>query len=260
MGNYKINIMKYKQILLSLLISTSLTYNSNGQETLTNDKINTKQLKPAILYWDFGAPEYLTIESVYPIKDSINSYWSVSHRSPIVDDTVGNGFDYYLVNEKGLRPVISHMYHLGFTNYYINFKSDTASLSIKSMRDTVNYKVKIPEILAPEGPGMSVFLGSLKFSKQFHISYYELNRWAGTPPRIGQLELTELKVVGTEKLEIDGQFFDTFKVFISSKSGRFTEVWVLKTAPHYWVKVNHKIDEKRTIRSRVVKMYIFGAN
>lgn len=257
MGNSKINNI---QILLSLLISISLTYTSNGQETLTNDKINTKQLKPAILYWDFGAPEYLTIESIYPTKDSVNSYWNVTHRSPIVDDTVGNGFDYYLINEKGLRPVISHMYHLGFTNYYINFKSDTASLSIKSMRDTVNYKVKIPEILAPEGPGLSVFLGSLKLSKQFHISYFELNRWSGTPPRIGQLELTELKVVGTEKLEIDGQSYDTFKVLISSKSGRFTEVWVLKNAPHYWVKVNQKIDEKRTMKSRVVKMYILGAN
>ncbi len=250
--------MKCKMVLLYLLVSTALTNVVSAQELLTKSKINTKQLKPALLYWDFGSPEYLTIESIYPIKDSLNSYWGVTHRSPVVDDLAGNGFDYYLINEDGLRPVISHMYHSGFTNYHIDFSSDTASLSIKSMTDTVKYKLRIPELVAPEGPGTSVFLGSLKFSEQLHISYYELDRWSGAPPKTGQLGLTELKVVGTEKLEIDKKTFDTFKVLITSESGRFTEVWVLKSAPHYWVKVNHKIDDKRTMKSRVIKMFVFG--
>ena len=167
--------MNHKQISTVIFILLSISHQINAQETLTEEKIKTKQLKPAILYWDFGSPEYLTIETIYPLKDSTNSYWNVTHRSPVLDDSTSNGFDYYLINEKGLRPVISHMYHLGF-DYYINFKNDTASLYIKTMTDTTEYKIKVPRILAPEGPGLSVFLGSLELSKDYHISYYELNR------------------------------------------------------------------------------------
>jgi hypothetical protein len=243
-----------------VLVIMSCFFISEGfsQQILSLKSLKPENLKPAILYWDFGNPEYLTIETIYPFRDSVSSYWNVTHRSPVLDDTTGNGFDYYLINEKGLKTVKSHMYHTGFTNYLINFQNDSAHLSIRNPQDTIEYKIKLPEFVAPEGPGTAVFLGSLPLSIGYHIEYYELNRWIGLAPNTGQVVLTELKVVGVDKLEIDGKEYDTFKINITTKNGRFTEIWALKDNPHYWVKVNHKIDSQRIMRSKVVKILIFG--
>jgi hypothetical protein len=244
------------KLVLGIIALCSLCEHSIAQTRLSVESLIPKNLKPAILYWDFGSPEYLTVETIYPLRDSINSYWNVTHRSPVLDESEGNGFDYYQINEKGLKPVRSQMYHASFINYLINFEKDTAKLIIKKPTDTTEYKIKIPEFIAPEGPGTSIFLGSLPLSEGYHIEYYELNRWSGVAPNIGQLELKDLRVLGTEKLEIDGKYFDTYKINITSKSGGFTEIWALKDTPHYWVKVNHKISDGRMMKSKVVKLFI----
>ncbi|MCU0425633.1 MAG: hypothetical protein MUF71_08420 [Candidatus Kapabacteria bacterium] len=253
------NIVKNKLICIIGILISFFVFQEVGyaQKILDARTLKTKNLKPAILYWDFGDPEYLTIETIYPSRDSGNFYWNVVHRSPILDDSSGNGFDYYLINEKGLKTIKSQMYHAGFTNYAIDIDKDSAHISIKRPSDSVAYSIKIPDFIAPEGPGSSIFLGSLPLSENYHIQYYELDRWSGAAPKTGQVALTELKVIGVETLEIDGKKVSTYRMNITSKNGRFTEVWALKNEPHYWVKVNHKIDEKRTMKSRVVKMFIF---
>lgn len=225
-----------------------------AQVALNPKDLKPDQLKPAMLYWDYGAPEYLTIESIYPHQDSTNSYWNVTHRSPVIDESTGNGFDYYLIEAKSVRPVLSHMYHSGFVNYKIEFSKEQANLDIKRPTDSIAYQLELPNYVAPEGPGTPIFLGSLPLQENYDIEFYELNRWNGTPPRTGQLDRTRLKVMGTETVQIEGQSLETYKLNITSEQGRFTEVWALKAAPHYWVKVHHKIDEKRTMKSKVVKL------
>lgn len=62
------------------------------------------------------------------------------------------------------------MHHAGFIDYNIRFEPDSAKLSIKTMTDTLDYQLKLPELLSPEGPGTSVFLGSLTLSKGYRIN------------------------------------------------------------------------------------------
>lgn len=245
-------LIPFKFLLLSSIILSSSVVCAQNQ--LKPADLRPRQLKPALLYWDYGAPEYLTIETIYPFQDSTHIYWNVSHRSAMLDDSTGNGFDFYQVEGDSIRPSLSHMYHSGFTNYKIEFGKDSAYLSIKTPADTVAYALQLPKPIFPEGPGTPILLGSLPLKKKFQVDYYELNRWRGKAPQTGTIELNTLKVVGQDVVEIDGKSLKTYKLEISSKSGRFTEVWVLKKAPHYWVKVNHKIDDKNFMRSKVAKI------
>jgi hypothetical protein len=244
------------QLMIGVWLLWALTDTALAQPFLGPQDLRPQQLRPAILYWDFGDPEYLTIETIYPSKDSAHTYWNVIHRSPQADDTAGNGFDYYCIREKGLRPVISHLYHMGFANYHISFEEEKAHLVIKKPQDTTDYEIPLPAMVAPEGPGTTVFLGGLPLKKGYRTQYYELNRWRGQAPKTGQLELNELQVVAQEPLVIDPKKYDTYKINITSNSGRFTEAWVLKKAPHYWVQINHKIDDQRMMKSRVVKIWV----
>ncbi|MCZ8020780.1 MAG: hypothetical protein O9302_01775 [Cyclobacteriaceae bacterium] len=249
-----------KKVVHYFCISFACTlfyFTSYAQVKLKKENVKTNQLKPAILYWEFGSPEFVTIETIYPSKDSVATYWNVTHRSPTLNDAENNGFDYYMIKEKTLQPVISHMYHLGFTNYQISVKKDSAWFTIKSMHDTVSYALPVPEFIIPDGPGLPVFIGSLPLTKGYSIEYPELSRWSGKAPYIGEVVTTKLEVVGTDNLEIEGKRYATYKLTISSDQGRFTELWVLKNKPHYPVKINHKIDSNRMMKSNVVKLILF---
>ncbi|MEM9679928.1 MAG: hypothetical protein AAF901_06360 [Bacteroidota bacterium] len=104
-----------------------------------------------------------------------------------------------------------------------------------------------------------VLLAALPLSENYHIIYNELNRWSGEAPNTGELQRTELKVIGTDTITIEGKEHETYVLKISNQKNRLTEVWVLKESPHYWVKVNHKIDEKRTMRSKVIKLLVLNS-
>ncbi len=107
-------IKKNSLLVVAILI---LFENAESQNMLDPNSLDGGKIQAAMLYWDYGSPEYLTIETIYPSQDSINHYWNVTHRSPHLNEKSENGFDYYRINQKNVRPVISHMYHEGFTNY-----------------------------------------------------------------------------------------------------------------------------------------------
>jgi hypothetical protein len=92
--------------------------------------INTRQLKPAVLHWDFG-----TLETIYPSEDSLGTYWNVIHRSPEPTKPYDD-YDYFKVEGKTLQPLISEMYHRGFIDYRIEFKQQQAEVTIGTDRDT----------------------------------------------------------------------------------------------------------------------------
>lgn len=225
-----------------------------GQNLLDPSALNGENIKPAMLYWDYGSPEYLTIETIYPSRDSLGQYWNITHRSPHLDENTGNGFDYYRINRKNVKPILSHMYHQGFTNYKIQFNADSAIIEIKKPKDTIQYNIEIPNYVAPEGPGTPVFLASLPLRENYHILYNEINRWSGKNPKTGEIQLTELKVIGIDTLTIEGKEYNTYILEITTQKGRYTKIWALKDLPHYWVKVEHKIDDERTMRSKVIKV------
>jgi hypothetical protein len=183
----------------------------------------------------------------------LNSFWNVTHRSlhPSEDD---NGVDYYRVNANNLQPIFSQMFHPNQINYRIEYLNNQATIDIKNLNDTAQYQLKLPSFIAPEGPGTPLFLGSLPLKKDYQTQYYELNRWSGKALKLGQVELTKLKVIGSEALKIENKDYETLVVEITTANGRYTKAWVLKEAPHYWIKVHHKIDEKRIMKSQVVKI------
>ncbi len=240
-----------------LVLGLSLMFcQSNGQRLLAPTDMQPEQLKPALLYWDYGDPQYLTIETIYPHEDSLRSYWNITHRNPSPRASDGNGYDFYSIDSKTLRPVKSHMYHHGYIDYAINFESEVANITISKTGDTINYQVRIPDLLAPEGPGTPVFLGSLPLAPGLYLQYYELNRWTGKEPKTAQLELTDLRVIGEDLISINERKVPTYMLIISTKSGRYTKIWALKEAPHYWVKVQHRISEKEMQESKVTRLIL----
>lgn len=247
------------QLKLLTILLFGLVYTTEAQIMLDPTTLNGKLIKPALLYWDFGSPEYLTIESIYPTKDSSKQYWNVTHRSPNPDVKSGNGFDFYKIDQATLKPTLSHMYHDGFTNYKIAFHQDSATIHIQNATDTVKYYLSLPKYTAPEGPGNSVFVASLPLRENYHIRYQELNRWSGEQPNTGEIQLTELKVTGTDVINIDGKAYETYQLTITNEKNRLTEVWALKESPHYPVKIYHRIDDNRTMRSKVVKLLLLDS-
>jgi len=242
--------------LSGLLIHTVSVY---GQMKLNPSDLNTEAIRPALIYMDFGSPEYLTIETIYPVSIADDMYWAVTHRSQRFNADLGNGYDYYLVNQETLLPKESHMYHKGFTNYRLEFEKDHTRITIVNPTDSVNYSISTSEYIAPEGPGNDLFLASLPLTENYHITYKEINRWTGSPPYTAKIEENELKVVGSELIEIEYKSIETYKVVVSSDSGRYTEFWVLKESPHYIVQSNHKVSEDRFIKAKAVRLFIFDS-
>jgi hypothetical protein len=214
--------------------------------------INTRQLKPAVLHWDFG-----TLETIYPSEDSLGIYWNVIHRSPEPTKPYDD-YDYFKVEGKTLRPLISEMYHRGFIDYRIEFKQQQAEVTIGTDRDTTHYFLDIPEFISPEGPGSPLFWGSLPLKPGFEIQYDELDRWAGSGERKGLVVRKTLKVTGEEPLLIDDKKLNTYILSIKSEKGSNLTVWVMKQAPHYWGKVIYKPTPDREMRSQVTKIFILG--
>lgn len=242
----KIEIMKW--LILTMFILT-LDFSVMAQQGVEN-KVYTKQLKPAILYWDFG-----TLETIYQTKDSTGEYWNVIHRS-IEPDKKTDGFDYYKMNGKTLMPILSELYSPGEMEYTIRFNSKNAIVSYKSTTDTLDYSIDIPEYVAPEGPGTLAFLGSLPLTVGYTIAYFELDRWGGEHQKMA-LVSTVLSVKSTDTLTIDSIIYNTYKVELSSENGANTTAWVLKEAPHYWLKVQYKPDKASKAReSKVTKIVI----
>ncbi len=136
------------------------------------------------------------------------------------------------------------------------FDSDSALVDIRTPQDSVTYSLKLPNYIAPEGPGMPVFLASLPLKENYSIFYYQLNRWSGESPKTGELQQTYLKVIGIETLTIEEKEYETYVLEITTEKGKYTKIWALKEAPHYWVKVDHKLSEDETINSKVIKLII----
>jgi hypothetical protein len=214
--------------------------------------INTKQLKPAILHWDFG-----TLETIYPSEDSLGTYWNVIHRGPEPIKPYDD-YDYFKVDSKTLRPLISEMYHRGFIDYLIRFDHQQAQVTINTDQDTTRYSIALPGFVTPEGPGSPLFWGSLPLKKGFEIYYDELDRWAGSGTKKGAVVKKTLKVTGEESLLIDNKKYSTYVLTISSNVGSNLTVWVMKEAPHYWLKVIYKPTPDREMRSQVTKIFILG--
>lgn len=216
-------------------------------------QLNTRQLKPAIFYWDFG-----TIETIYPSEDSLGTYWNVVHRTsePVkpYDD-----YDYYKVDAKTLRPITSEMYHRGFIDYRIDFEPLAARIEIANDNDTTRYRVDLDTQPAPEGPGSPLFWGSLPLKVGYTMEYRELDRWAGKDRQLAVVVTKNLRVVGTETLRVDNQKVPAYQVEITSDKGSSMTVWVMKQAPHYWLQVNYRPTPDRERKSRVTRFFLLGS-
>jgi hypothetical protein len=242
--------MNNKHITVAILLFLFLAGRANAQVPLTQDKIKTKQLKPAILYWDFG-----TIETIYPSEDSLGSYWNVIHRSPEPDANT-DGYDFYKMDAKTLRPLVSEMRHPGFIHYRIDFTAQQAALYINDGKDSIRYTIALPNLVSPEGPGSPAFWGSLPLKPGFEIEYQELDRWAGKTIQKGVLVKKKLKVTGEEVLTIDQQKVPTYLLDIRSDAGSNLKVWVMKETPHYWVKVDYRPTPDRVMKSQVTRILL----
>ncbi|MFN7602174.1 MAG: hypothetical protein ACK5R0_12350 [Bacteroidota bacterium] len=124
-----------------LILSFTPSYSQTKVETL----INTQQMRPDILYWDF-----VTIETIYHSEDSLGRYWNIIHRS-IAPERETDGYDYYKMDSQTLRPLVSEMNHPGFIHYLIRFEKQQAAIQFKDSKDSVGYYLPLPSFVTPEG-------------------------------------------------------------------------------------------------------------
>lgn len=233
-------------LAVGLLLASVLSAVGQGTD---RPALKPEQLKPAILYWDFG-----TLETIYRTQDETGTYWNVVHRS-FEPEKESDGFDYYKVDAKTLRPVLSRMYHPNFIDYRIRFTSAKAALSIQDDKGkNVEYELDAEGFLAPEGPGTPLFFGSLPLREGFEIRFRELDRWSGKDARKGIIVEKKLRVVGVENIPIDGRDTATFRLEVSSEGGSSMTAWVLKAAPHYWVKTEYRPLSGKVFKGRVTKI------
>ena len=66
----------------------------------------------------------------------------------------------------------------------------------------------------------------------------------------------KLRVTGVEILDIDGKKYPAYKMDITSSQGSNLTVWVMKEAPHYWLKVIYKLSPDRTMKSSVTRVFL----
>lgn len=237
----------YRLYCIAFLI---LSFTPSWSQTKVEKLINTQQLRPAILYWDFGS-----IETIYPSEDSLGRYWNVIHRS-LEPEQETDGYDYYKMDSQTLRPLVSEMNHPGFIHYLIRFEKQQAAIQFKNSEDTVSYHLPLPEFVTPEGPGSPAFWGSLPLASGFELEYDELDRWAGKDKIKGILVRKKLRVTGVETLDIDAKKCPAYKMEVTSTLGSNLTVWVMKEAPHYWLKVIYKLSPDRTMKSAVTRLFL----
>jgi len=71
-------------------------------------------------------------------------------------------------------------------------------------------------------------LASLPLRENYHILYNEINRWSGENPKTGEIQLTELKVIGIDALMIEGKEYNTYILEITTQKGRYTKFGLSK--------------------------------
>jgi hypothetical protein len=236
--------------LILTLLTSVFGFTLLAQKTVESD-INTSQLRPALLYWDFGM-----IETIYQTQDSSGTFWNVIHRSPEPEKTL-DGYDYYKMHGKTLRPLISEMFYPGATDYSIRFTGNEAAIHYDDKKDSVDYTLNIPHYVSPEGPGTPVFWASLPLTPGYTISYHQLDRWAGKGKQKGVLVTKQLKVSSGDKLTLGEKQYDTYKIDVTSDQGSSVTAWVLKNPPHYWLKVLYRPNKDKVFESKVTRIFIF---
>ena len=135
---------------LSVAFLLMITFlQAHSQEQLSTQKLLPSRITAAMLFWDFGAPEYMTLESIYPTNDSTRKYWNVVHRN-IYPTTNGNDYDYYQIDAQTLNPVRSQMLQPNVMDYTIDFTDSTAHIHLLQGQDSISYTLQRPTYLAPE--------------------------------------------------------------------------------------------------------------
>lgn len=238
------------RLILGLGLLLFLGFTAVGQKDVESG-IDVNQLKPAILYWDFG-----TLETIYRTRDEKGTYWNVVHRD-FEPEKETDGFDYYKVDGKTLRPIVSRMYHPGHIDYLIRFTPEKVSINFRDDKEKADYDLDVSGFLAPEGPGLPLFLGSLPLRIGYEVQYRELDRWSGTGGQKGVVVNKKLRVLSSDKIGIDGKDVETLKLEITSDQGSSLTAWVLRKSPHYWVKTEYRPVGGRVFKGQVTKILIF---
>lgn len=242
-----------KSIKVSLVIFISiLGLQAQSQKEIPIEKlINTNQLKPAQIHWYDGG----MIETIYRTTTEKGDFWHVTHRDP--NPSKENDYDYYQMDGKTLFPLISDNLSTNRHFYTLNFSPNIVNIKYKTKEEDVSYQIPIDSYVAPEGPGLPVFLGSLPLKVGFKSSYKVLDRWSGKSPRLAILKTVKLEVLKEDVLTIANTKHKTFIVNLSSDNGSNSKVWVLKKAPHYWVKVEYTPVSGEVFKSQASQIFIF---
>jgi len=218
----------------------------------------TAEVRAAVIEWNVGinqeaGPSPL-VETILPATLNGRRVWRVVHRDadPTGTDSAAY-YDLYDVDRATLNPVRGIMsrprQYLGLT-----FDADSVTIVKRDGHSTRLEKLGVRNPM-PEGPGLSVLLGSLPLRPGFRTSFLIVDRW-DEPWRVKEIDL----VVGSAMtIETPLGRCDVFEVTLAPHDGSFRiRDWVRARPPHYPLRTEY-VRGDETLVSEVVRM-VLGAD
>jgi hypothetical protein len=199
------------------------------------------QVKPAMLVWSIGTnlPDGPTrmVETVTSVTIEGRSAWRITHYPHDAAATTSAEFDTYDVDADTLAPIRSTMRNPDF-ELTLSFTGNQVELRQVSGTTTAVERIRLDTAVSPEGPGLTVFIGSLPLREGYKRRYHIVDRWDGTEEeRVKPMSLT---VVEREWVKSAIGRQDAFRILIEpdDKSFRIIE-YVRAQPPHYPLSVEY---------------------
>jgi hypothetical protein len=218
---------------------------------------DARRLRPAMLVWDIGTNRpggpSRHVEVVTRAAYQTKQVWRITHypHDPVAAKT--GEFDLYDVDGETLAPLRSVMRNPRF-ELALDFDGSQVQLRRTQGSDESLERFTAPAGVAAEGPGSTVFVGSLPLRVGYTLRYQMVDRWDGrNETRVKKMKLTVLE---RSPLSTQMGLQDTFKVLIAPEDGSFRIVERVRAqAPHYPLQVEYTRGD-RTLASEVIAIAI----
>jgi hypothetical protein len=224
---------------MALTVSTSVLPAGGSQAPEPQGVLH--QVQPALLVWSIGTngPDSATrmVETVTRATFQGRPTWRVTHYPHDAAATTTGEFDTYDLDAETLAPLRSIMRNPGF-ELTLNFSKDRVELRRVAGTTTAAEVIPLGTSVAAEGPGLTVFVGSLPLREGYQRRYHIVDRWNGTEG--GRVKPMTLMVVGREWVNSAIGRQDAFRILIEPDDKSFQIIeHVRAQAPHYPLSVEY---------------------
>jgi hypothetical protein len=213
---------------------------SRGSQTQEPQAI-LHQVKPAMLVWSIGTDRTegptRMVETVTRATFEGRSVWRITHYPHDAAAATSAEFDTYDVDAETLAPIRSTMRNPDF-ELILSFTPNQVYLRRVSGTTTAVERVRLDTAVAPEGPGLTVFIGGLPLREGYQRRYHIVDRWDGTEE--GRVKPMNLTVVERKCVQSAIGRQDAFRILIEPDDKSFQIIeYVRARPPHYPLSVEY---------------------